>query len=149
MIEMVTDRYVYLFVVALLSIGFFTVIVERHLVKKLVGLIVFQTGIFIFYIEGSVARGADLPVIDPEVGSDPQAYVNPLPHLLILTALVVGVAVLGVALSLIVTIQRAYGSLDDAQVSVSRTSSAGDDEPIAGDGEAAERNPPSAHGRDE
>jgi multicomponent Na+:H+ antiporter subunit C len=117
MIEVLADRYVYLFVVALLSLGLFTLITERHLVKKLVGLVLFQTAVFLFFIEGSVKEGADVPVIDPAVGPDPEAYVNPLPHLLILTALVVGVAVIGVALALIVTIHRAYGTLDDTELS--------------------------------
>ncbi|HSL57593.1 MAG TPA: cation:proton antiporter subunit C [Acidimicrobiales bacterium] len=117
MLETLGDRYVYLMVVALLSIGLFTLLVERHLVKKLVGLVIFQTAIFVFFIEGSVKDGGDVPVIDPAIGTDPVDYVNPLPHLLILTALVVGVAVIGVALALIVTIQRAYGTLDDAALS--------------------------------
>jgi multicomponent Na+:H+ antiporter subunit C len=121
MIELLADRYIYLFVVALLSLGLFALLTERHLVKKLVGLVLFQTAVFIFFIEGSVKDGGDVPVIDPELGSDPELYVNPLPHLLILTALVVGVAVIGVALSLIVTIKHAYGTLDDAELSSRRT----------------------------
>lgn len=117
MIEVLSDRYIYLFVVALLSLGLFTIFTERHLVKKLVGLVLFQTAVFIFFIEGSVKDDGDVPVLDPELGDDPDLYVNPLPHLLILTALVVGVAVIGVALSLIVTIQRSFGTLDDAELS--------------------------------
>jgi multicomponent Na+:H+ antiporter subunit C len=121
MMELLADRYIYLFVVALLSLGLFALLTERHLVKKLVGLVLFQTAVFIFFIEGSVKDGGDVPVIDPELGSDPELYVNPLPHLLILTALVVGVAVIGVALSLIVTIKHAYGTLDDTELSSRRT----------------------------
>lgn len=116
MIELIADRYVYLFVVMLLSLGLFALLTERHLVKKLVGLALFQTAVFLFFIGGSVRRDGDVPVIDPEIGSDPTAYVNPLPHLLILTALVVGVAVIGVALALIVVIRRAYGTLDDVEI---------------------------------
>jgi multicomponent Na+:H+ antiporter subunit C len=127
--ELVADRYVYFAVVGLLSIGLLTLIVERHLVKKLVGLVIFQTAIFIFYIEGSVRRDADVPVIDPATGPDPAAYVNPLPHLLILTALVVGVAVVGVALALIVTIHRSYGTLDDAELSSRHPLDTQQDEP--------------------
>ncbi len=116
MAELIADRYIYLFVVALLSLGLFALFTERHLVKQLVGLVVFQTAVFLFFIEGSVRRDGDVPVIDPELGSDPTLYVNPLPHLLILTALVVGVAVIGVALALIVTIRRGFGTLDDAEI---------------------------------
>ncbi|HSL75251.1 MAG TPA: cation:proton antiporter subunit C [Ilumatobacteraceae bacterium] len=119
MFELIADRYVYLFVVGLLSLGLFAMLTERHLVKKLVGLVLFQTAVFLFFIEGSVRVDGDVPVIDPAVGPDPDAYVNPLPHLLILTALVVGVAVIGVALALIVVIRRAFGTLDDAALSLS------------------------------
>jgi multicomponent Na+:H+ antiporter subunit C len=110
------DRYVYLFVIALLGIGLWAVIVERHLIKKLVGLTVFQTAIFLFFIEGSVKSDAEVPVIDDALGSDAAAYVNPLPHVLMLTGLVVAVAVLGVALALAVVIHRAYGTLDDEEL---------------------------------
>jgi multicomponent Na+:H+ antiporter subunit C len=116
MAEVIADRYIYLFVVALLSLGLFALFTERHLVKQLVGLVVFQTAVFLFFIEGSVRRDGDVPVIDPELGSDPTLYVNPLPHLLILTALVVGVAVIGVALALIVIIRRGFGTLDDVEI---------------------------------
>lgn len=117
MFEMIADRYVYVFVVALLCIGLYTLVTERHLVKKVIGLVILQTSVYLFFIEGSVKRDADVPVIDPAIGSDPEAYVNPLPHLLILTALVVGVAVIGVALALVITIYRAYGTLDDVELS--------------------------------
>lgn len=129
MIELLADRYIYLFVVTLLSLGLFTLLTERHLVKKLVGLVLFQTAVFIFFIEGSVKDDGDVPVIDPELGSDPDLYVNPLPHLLILTALVVGVAVIGVALSLIVTIKHAYGTLDDSELSSLRAGDTSSDRP--------------------
>jgi len=119
MFELLADRYVYLFVVALLSLGMFAMLTERHLVKKLVGLVLFQTAVFLFFIEGSVRVDGDVPIIDPTIGPDADAYVNPLPHLLILTALVVGVAVIGVALALIVVIRRAFGTLDDAALSLS------------------------------
>lgn len=118
MFELIADRYVYLFVVGLLSLGLFAMLTERHLVEKLVGLVLFQTAVFLFFIEGSVRVDGDVPIIDPEVGSNPDAYVNPLPHLLILTALVVGVAVIGVALALIVVIRREFGTLDDAALSL-------------------------------
>jgi multicomponent Na+:H+ antiporter subunit C len=121
MFELIADRYVYLFVVGLLSLGLFAMLTERHLVKKLVGLVLFQTAVFLFFIEGSVRVDGDVPIIDPEVGSNPDAYVNPLPHLLILTALVVGVAVIGVALALIVVIRRAFGTLDDDALSLRDT----------------------------
>lgn len=117
MLEVIANRYIYLFVVFLLCLGLFAVFTERHLVKKLVGLVIFQTAVFVFFIEGSVREGGDVPIIDEALGTDPSAYMNPLPHLLILTALVVGVAVIGVALALIVTIRRTFGTLDDLEIS--------------------------------
>ena len=119
MIELFLARYIYLFVLVLLAVGLYAVLAKSDLVKKVIGLTIYSTAIYLFFIEGSVRTDGDVPVIDPEVGPDPEAYVNPLPHLLILTALVVGVAVIGVALSLIVTIKHAYGTLDDAELSAS------------------------------
>ena len=116
MLEFIEARYVYLLVILLLGIGLWATLVERHLAKKVVGLTIFQTAIFLFFIEGSVKRDADVPIIDPEIGSVAEAYVNPLPHLLILTALVVGVAVIGVALSLATVIHRAFGTLDEEEI---------------------------------
>ncbi len=112
MIELFLSRYVYLFVLALLAIGLYGVLAKQDLVKKLIGLVIFSTAIYIFFIEGSLQEGGTAPVID-ERGSDPALYVDPLPHLLILTAIVVGVGVLGVGLALLVRIYRAHGSLDE------------------------------------
>ncbi len=116
MIELLLARYVYAFVLALLAIGLWGILAKGNLIKKIVGMTIFQTAIYLFFIEGSLQQGATAPIIDPTVGSDPTAYVDPLPHLLILTAIVVGVGVLGVALSLVIRIYRAHGSLDEAVV---------------------------------
>jgi multicomponent Na+:H+ antiporter subunit C len=112
-LELVEARYVYLLVVALLAVGLTAVLVERNLVQKLIGLAIFNTAVFIFLIEGSVKVDGTVPVIDPEIGIDAAAYMNPLPHLLILTAIVVTVAVKGVALALLVSIYRSHGTLDE------------------------------------
>ena len=111
--EFLLARYVYLFVLALLCIGLYGMFAKRNLAKKVVGMTIFTTAIYLFFIEGSVVEGGLAPVIDPAVGSDPDLYVDPLPHLLILTAIVVGVGIVGVALALLVRIYRAHGSLDE------------------------------------
>jgi multicomponent Na+:H+ antiporter subunit C len=111
--ELLADRYVYLLVLVLLAIGLYGMLAMSNLVKKIIGMTIFQTAIYIFFIEGSVKDGATVPVIDPALGSDPALYVNPLPHLLILTAIVVGVAVVGVALALLVALYRRHGTLDE------------------------------------
>lgn len=116
MIELFVDRYVYFFVLALLCIGLYGMLAKGDLVKKVIGMTIFQTAIFLFFIQGSLQEDGMVPIIDPEVGSDPSRYVDPVPHLLILTAIVVGVGVLGVALALLVRIHRAHGSLDEAVV---------------------------------
>ncbi len=116
MIELFTDRYVYAFVLVLLCIGLYGMLAKGDLIKKVIGMTVFQTAIYIFFIQGSLQEGGAVPIIDPEIGGDPSRYVDPLPHLLILTAIVVGVGVLGVALSLIVRMHRTHGSLDEAVV---------------------------------
>jgi multicomponent Na+:H+ antiporter subunit C len=115
-IEMFADRYVYLLVLALLAIGLYGMLAMGNLAKKLIGMVIFTTAIYLFFIHGSLQQGATAPIIDPELGSDPAAYVDPLPHLLILTAIVVGVGVLGVGLALLVRIYRAHGTFDEAVV---------------------------------
>lgn len=114
--EFLFDRYVYLLVLALLAIGLYGVFASTSLVKKIIGLIIFQTAIYIFFIEGSVVEDGTAPIIDESIGTDPALYVNPLPHLLILTAIVVGVGVVGVAFALLMRIHRAYGTLDEEEL---------------------------------
>ncbi len=113
---MFLGRYVYAFIVGLLVIGLYGMLGKRNLVKKVIGMTIFQTAIFLFFIEGSTKLGATVPVIDPQVGTEPALYVNPLPHVLILTAIVVSVAIVGVALALLIRIYRTYGSLDEKDI---------------------------------
>lgn len=113
MLEVFQDRYVYVMMVILLGIGLYGMIGKRNLVKKLIGMNIFQTAIFLFFIEGSTKLGATVPVIDPQLGSDPTKYVNPLPHVLILTGIVVGLSLTGVALAILLSIYRNHRSLDE------------------------------------
>ncbi len=113
MFEPFLDRYTYFMTAALLVIGLYGMLGKRNLVKKLIGMNIFQTAIFLFFIEGATKIGATVPVIDPLLGTAASQYVNPLPHVLILTAIVVSVATTGVALALLVTLYRRYHSLDE------------------------------------
>lgn len=124
MFEPFLDRYTYFMTAALLVIGLYGMLGKRNLVKKLIGMNIFQTAIFLFFIEGATKIGATVPVIDPLLGTAASQYVNPLPHVLILTAIVVSVATTGVALALLVTIYRRYHSLDEGIIleRVSRSS---------------------------
>jgi multicomponent Na+:H+ antiporter subunit C len=112
----VLDRYVYVLVLVLLAIGLYGMLAKRNLVQKVIGMTIFTTAIYLFFIEGSVKEGGHAPIITEELGSDAALYVDPLPHLLILTAIVVGVGILGVALALLVRIHRLYGTLDEDEL---------------------------------
>jgi len=96
----------------LMMAGFYVVIAQGNLVKKLVGLALFQTSVFIFYISmGKVADG-HAPILSEGV----TVYSNPLPHVLILTAIVVGVATTAVGLALVVRINEAYGTVEEEEI---------------------------------
>lgn len=113
MLELLSGQYGYAGVVALLTVGLYGVVGKRNLLKKLIGLNVFQTAIFLFFIHGAAKWEASVPVIDPALGTDPARYVNPLPHVIVLTAIVVGVALTGVALALLIRVKRAHGTLEE------------------------------------
>ena len=105
----ILDYYNYWIVVFLMMAGFYIVISANNLVKKIVGLNVFQTSVFMLYISMGKVSGGTAPIVVEGVTQ----YSNPLPHVLILTAIVVGVATTAVGLSLIVRIKRAYGTVED------------------------------------
>jgi len=107
MIELVTSRILYLATFLLLGVGAYMMIGSPNLVKKIIGMNVFQTGIFLFFIAAAFIEGASNPVLD-HAGP----YVNPLPHVLILTAIVVGVSLTAVALGLVVRIYSEYGTIE-------------------------------------
>jgi len=105
----VLDYYNYWIVVFLMMAGFYVVISANNLVKKIVGLNIFQTSVFMLYITMGKVSGGTAPILVEGVTQ----YSNPLPHVLILTAIVVGVATTAVGLSLIVRIKRAYGTVEE------------------------------------
>jgi multicomponent Na+:H+ antiporter subunit C len=104
--------YPYWLVVVLMMIGFHAVIARANLIKKLLGLGIFQAGVFVLYIAMGYVDGGTAPIVLE--GAD--RYANPLPSVLILTAIVVGVATLAVGLSLSVRIFEAYGTIDDDEI---------------------------------
>ena len=116
MFELFLSRYVYLMIVILLAIGLYGMLGTRNLLKKLIGLNIFQTAIFLFFIEGATKSGGTVPVIDPQLGMEAAQYINPLPHVLILTGIVVGLSITGVALAFLLIIYRNYGTLDDTSI---------------------------------
>jgi multicomponent Na+:H+ antiporter subunit C len=110
------ERWPYVFTIALLLIGLFGMMVKQNMMKKLFGMNIFQTAIILFFIVHAYKHGASVPVLDDALGLDPQHYVNPIPHGLMLTAIVVSVATTGVALALLVRIYRTYGTIDESEL---------------------------------
>ncbi len=96
----------------LMMVGFYILISQGNLIKKIVGLSVFQTSVFILYISMGKIRGGTAPILTE---GDP-VYSNPLPHVLILTAIVVGVATTALGLSLVVRIHEAYGTVEEDEI---------------------------------
>ena len=104
--------YNYWIAILLMMVGFYVVIARGNLVKKLVGLNIFQTSMFVLYISMSKVSGGSAPILDKDIAT----YSNPLPHVLILTAIVVGVATLALGLALVVRIHDAYGSVEEDEI---------------------------------
>ncbi|NRA72755.1 MAG: cation:proton antiporter subunit C [Gammaproteobacteria bacterium] len=99
-------------VIALMMIGLYIVIAHGNLIKKIVGLTLFQTSVFIFYISMAKVNGGTAPILADDIIQ----YSNPLPHVLILTAIVVGIATTALALSLVVRIKETYGSIEEENI---------------------------------
>ena len=104
--------YNYWIVVVLMMTGLWIIVAHGNLVKKLVGLSIFQTSVYLLYIEPGKILGGTAPILDPQF----TVYSNPLPHVLMLTAIVVGVAVTAVGLALVVRIREAYGTVDEDEI---------------------------------
>lgn len=104
--------YNYWIVVLLMMTGFFIVISRGNLIKKIVGLNIFQTSVFILYISLGKVAGGTAPILDDRFST----YSNPLPHVLILTAIVVGVATTALGLALVVRIREAYGTVEEDEI---------------------------------
>ena len=101
-------------VIVLMMIGFYTLIARGNLVKKLIGLSIFQTSVFMLYISMGKIVGGTAPILID--GAEDQIYSNPIPHVLILTAIVVGVATLALGLSLVVRINEAFGTIEEDEL---------------------------------
>ena len=103
----------YYLVIILMMLGFYAVIARGNMVKKMVGLNIFQTSVFMLYISVGKIDGGTAPIL---TGDPTSVYSNPLPHVLILTAIVVGVATTAVGYALIIRIYEAYGTIEDDEM---------------------------------
>jgi multicomponent Na+:H+ antiporter subunit C len=111
--------YNYWIVIFLMMTGFYIVIARGNLVKKVIGLNIFQISVFLLYITMGKIEGGTAPILEAQnftTGEEFQVYSNPLTSVLILTAIVVGVATTALALALIVRIQEAYGTIEEDEI---------------------------------
>jgi multicomponent Na+:H+ antiporter subunit C len=113
-------KYNYWIYVVLMMIGFYAMIGKNNLVKKLLGMNIFQTAIILMFISSGVKKGGLIPIIDKQAalehGVNSALINNPVPHVLMLTAIVVSVSVTGVALALMQRIYRRYGTLEENEI---------------------------------
>ena len=107
----VLDLFNYWVFVILLMVGFFAVIAHSNLIKKLLGLSIFQSAVFLLFISMGKVDGGTAPIVVD--GDWDAAFSNPLPQVLILTAIVVGISTLALGLALVVRIKEAYGRIED------------------------------------
>ena len=114
----------YLIVILLMMIGLFLVISRANLVKKLVGLSIFQTSVFLFYITLGRVSGGTAPIL---IDAPDTLYSNPLPHVLILTAIVVGVATTALGLALILRIKESFGTIEEDEILAAKNETAAED----------------------
>jgi multicomponent Na+:H+ antiporter subunit C len=108
----VVEHFTYIVTVFLMVAGLYIVMARGNLIKKLVGLSVFQTSVYLLYVAPGKLIGGTAPILAPQY----TVYSNPLPHVLILTAIVVGVATLALGLALTVRIKETYGTIEEDEI---------------------------------
>ncbi len=107
--------------ISLMMIGLYAMIIKNNLVKKIIGMNILQTAIILFFISVGAKKKATIPIIEHANGPGDHTvqalnYINPLPHVLMLTAIVVAVATLGVALALIIKLHQQYNTLEEDEI---------------------------------
>jgi len=117
MLDFFLGHYAYWFVIILMCVGLYGILFKKNLVKKTIGLAIFQVSVVLYFVSIASKWGATVPVKDSNIPVEQVAnYLNPLPHTLMLTAIVVGVATLGVAFTLLMAIYNRYGTLDEQEL---------------------------------
>lgn len=117
MLEIVDDYAAYWMCFLVLTIGLYGMLVKRNYLKKVIGMTIFQAAIILFFIIAGYKEEGTVPVIDAAISTDNvDAYINPLPHTLMLTAIVVGVATVGVAFALLIRVYQGFGTLDEDEL---------------------------------
>ena len=126
-ISLIVAKYNYWIYITLMMIGLYAMIAKNNLVKKIVGMNIFQTAIILFYVSTGAKKGATIPILEHAHGGGHGPgnashvvhavdYINPLPHVLMLTAIVVAVATLGVALALAIKVYNRYQTLEEDEI---------------------------------
>lgn len=108
------SHFGYIVTILLMVAGLYIVIARANLILKLVGLSIFQTSVYLLYIIPGKLLGGTAPILSAQFS----VYSNPLPHVLILTAIVVGVATLALGLAITVRIREAYGNIEEDEIAV-------------------------------
>lgn len=116
LIEKIFAKYNYWVSIIIMLIGFYGMIAKDNLIKKIIGFNIFQTAIFLFFISLGAVKGGTAPIVSEEMINKGYVYVNPLPHVLILTAIVVAVSTTAVALSLIIRMYEEYGTIEEGEI---------------------------------
>jgi len=117
-LDLLIAKYNYWLYIILMMMGIWGMVAKRNLVKKIIGMNIFQTAIILFYVSIGMKVNASLPIVGHGVHGPiaPETILNPLPHVLMLTAIVVAVATLGVALALCIMIYQRYHTLDEEEI---------------------------------
>jgi multicomponent Na+:H+ antiporter subunit C len=121
LLELIIAKANYWMTIALMMVGLYAMITKKNLVKKIIGMNILQTAVILLFISIGAKKGATIPIILHETGAQDHGvhstdYINPLPHVLMLTAIVVAVSTLGVALALAIKIYRQYQTLDEDEI---------------------------------
>ena len=120
-LELIIAKSNYWIYVVLIMLGFYGMMAKNNLMKKLIGMNIFQWAIILFYVSIGSKKGGTVPIIIDPHGTAQHIiravdYINPLPHVLMLTAIVVGVATTGIGLALLIIIYKKYGTLDENSI---------------------------------
>ena len=121
LLEVLISKVNYWAYIVLMMIGLYGIITKKNLVKKIIGMNILQTAVILFYVSVGAKRNATIPIIEhghdaAHTAVSANQYINPLPHVLMLTAIVVAVATLGVALTLVIKIHQQYHTLEENEI---------------------------------
>ncbi|MFW8589184.1 cation:proton antiporter subunit C [Glaciecola sp. 2405UD65-10] len=114
MIDYISGHINYWLIIAIMMVGLYTLISRSNLMKKLAGLAMFQTAVILFYVSLGKVNGGTVPIVD----SNYTVYSNPLPQVLMLTAIVVGVATTALGFALVIRIKESYNSIEEDEINV-------------------------------